>query len=94
MMPRNLDRRIETIFPVLDESLRNQLLGFLELQLSDTLRARQADAQGAYRFVDGRGKEAVDSQHRMIQWAKELFQQRGEEELKPLFQPARHRDEG
>jgi len=39
-MPRNLDRRVEIAFPVLDPGLRAQLAAILEVQLGDTVKAR------------------------------------------------------
>jgi polyphosphate kinase len=40
-MPRNLDHRVETAFPVLDPRLQVQIREVLELQLSDTVKARE-----------------------------------------------------
>jgi polyphosphate kinase len=39
-MPRNLDRRVEIAFPVLDPRLRAQLAAVLDVQLGDTVKAR------------------------------------------------------
>ena len=39
-MPRNLDRRVEIAFPVLDPGLRAQVAAVLEVQLGDTVKAR------------------------------------------------------
>jgi polyphosphate kinase len=39
-MPRNLDRRVEVAFPVLDLKLQAQLRNILDIQLADTLKAR------------------------------------------------------
>lgn len=39
-MNRNINRRIETAFPVEDEALRNELLQILELQVNDNVKAR------------------------------------------------------
>ena len=39
-MPRNLDRRVEIAFPVLDPGLRAQLAAILDVQLGDTVKAR------------------------------------------------------
>jgi polyphosphate kinase len=39
-MPRNLDRRVEIAFPVLDPALCAQLAAILDVQLGDTVKAR------------------------------------------------------
>jgi polyphosphate kinase len=45
-MPRNLDHRIEIGFPVLDPSLREAVREFLEVQLSDNVKARVIGPDG------------------------------------------------
>ncbi len=44
-MGRNLDRRIEVAFPVLDKDLKQELLEILEIQWSDRVKARWIDVQ-------------------------------------------------
>jgi len=49
VMPRNLDRRVETVCPVLDEGLRTYLKEqVLDLYLRDTARARVLQPDGSY----------------------------------------------
>jgi polyphosphate kinase len=45
-MPRNLDRRVEIAFPVLDPHLQAQIREILEVQLDDTVKARRILASG------------------------------------------------
>ena len=40
LLPRNLDGRIETVFPILDSKLRKQLVEIFEIQWSDNVKAR------------------------------------------------------
>ncbi|QZE14187.1 polyphosphate kinase 1 [Halosquirtibacter laminarini] len=40
-MPRNLNRRIEIACPVKDEVLKNELIDYLQIQLSDNVKARE-----------------------------------------------------
>ena len=42
-MPRNLDRRIEAAFPLLDPGLRTEIIAKLELQLRDNVKASVLD---------------------------------------------------
>jgi polyphosphate kinase len=48
-MPRNLDKRVELAFPVLDPALKTELRQILEIQLADTERARELQADGSSR---------------------------------------------
>ena len=43
-MERNMDRRVEVAFPLLDPTVKQELLDFLELQWRDNVKARVLDA--------------------------------------------------
>ena len=43
LLPRNFDSRIETIFPLLDKKLRQQLIDYFEIQWRDNVKARVLD---------------------------------------------------
>jgi polyphosphate kinase len=45
-MPRNLERRVELMFPVQDEKIRNELRDMLGAYFRDTSRARVLDSDG------------------------------------------------
>lgn len=61
-MPRNLDRRIELLFPVEDNACRQRVLEILEVELSDTIRSHIMNQDGTYHKMDLRGKTKLDSQ--------------------------------
>lgn len=61
-MPRNLERRVEILFPVEDESLKEKLKHILDGQLKDTEKAHVLNTKGIYEKVDRRGKEIYNSQ--------------------------------
>jgi polyphosphate kinase len=70
-MPRNLFRRIEVVFPVLDGRLRERIIAeVLALQLVDNVKARSLLATGEY-VIAARppGREAVRSQGRFMELA-------------------------
>jgi len=46
-MPRNLDHRVELAFPVLDPRLQSQIREVLEVQLTDTVKAREIQPDGS-----------------------------------------------
>ncbi len=62
LMPRNLDRRIELLFPVEDEKNKTRLISILDAYLKDTVKARILKNDGIYCRVDKRGKPIFDSQ--------------------------------
>lgn len=64
MMQRNLDRRVETIFPVMDPVLRKLIRhDVLALQLKDNVKARDLDSEGNYHLLLPKdGDEPVNSQ--------------------------------
>ena len=61
-MPRNLVRRVEIVFPVLDPEVKDQVMHIVEIQLEDTLKARILQPDGSYERVDLRGKEKLCAQ--------------------------------
>ena len=61
-MPRNLDRRVEILFPVENEELKEKLKHILDGQLKDTEKAHVLNAKGIYEKVDRRGKTIYNSQ--------------------------------
>ena len=48
LMTRNMDKRIEIAWPVLDSELREQILGYLDVSLSDTAKLRELMPDGSY----------------------------------------------
>lgn len=62
-MPRNLDKRVEILFPVEDENLKNEVLHILETQLSDNEKSHILQSDGSYEKTDRRGrKEVINAQ--------------------------------
>ena len=63
LMPRNLDRRVEVLVPILDASLRERIRSILELQLSDNQQAWKLTVSGDYeRLAPGEGELPINSQ--------------------------------
>ena len=71
-MPRNFDRRIETIFPILDGNVRDRITTELfDITLRDNTRARQLAANGRYSPVSQpEGKKDHRSQNEFMRIAK------------------------
>lgn len=70
-MPRNLDRRVEIIFPVEDEELKGKIKHILDVQLSDNLKAYRMNDDGEYVRIDRRGRKSLSSQKKFCQEAME-----------------------
>ncbi|MDD4159921.1 MAG: RNA degradosome polyphosphate kinase [Synergistaceae bacterium] len=62
LMERNLDRRVELMFPVYDEDLKERLKTILESCLKDNVKARELDKNGNYSRVNRRNKKPVHAQ--------------------------------
>ncbi|MCH9646675.1 MAG: polyphosphate kinase 1 [Deltaproteobacteria bacterium] len=64
LMPRNLDGRVEVLFPILDRALLKQIRNdVLFFHLKDNVKARRLQRDGTYRRVQPRKDEPViDSQ--------------------------------
>ncbi len=69
-MPRNLDRRVEIIFPVENEALMDEVRHILETQLSDNTKANILQPDGNYEKIDKRGKKLINSQESFCREAK------------------------
>ncbi|MCX4319337.1 MAG: RNA degradosome polyphosphate kinase [Lachnospiraceae bacterium] len=69
-MPRNLDRRVEIIFPVENEEIKKKVFHILEVELMDNTKAHVLNSQGQYEKIDKRGKTLVNSQEQFVKEAK------------------------
>ncbi len=69
-MPRNLDRRVEIIFPVENEEIKKKVFHILEVELMDNTKAHLLNSQGQYEKIDKRGKTLVNSQEQFVKEAK------------------------
>ena len=68
-MPRNLDKRVEIVFPVEDEVLKEEVFHILEVELEDNVKAHILQPDGSYEKPDKRGKILVNSQEQFCQEA-------------------------
>ena len=91
-MPRNLERRVEILFPVEEPTLKEELRRILDWQLADTVKAQVLKPDGSYERVDRRGKEKFNSQEAFCREAVRLAgEARGDDAVKSrVFIPERH----
>lgn len=69
-MTRNLYRRIEVCFPVLDSTLKASLVQVLDIYLKDNLKATWVTAGGNHNPVTGNKGKRLQAQASMYQWVK------------------------
>lgn len=69
-MPRNLERRVEILFPIEQGELKRKVYHILELQLKDNVKAHELMADGTYVKAEGK-KEKINCQEIFCQEARE-----------------------
>ncbi|MCG9876549.1 MAG: polyphosphate kinase 1 [Leptospiraceae bacterium] len=66
-MPRNFLRRIEVMFPILDDKNKDKIQKIINLQLKDNTSARVLQSDGSYiRLYPPKGKQAINAQVDMV----------------------------
>lgn len=65
MMTRNMIKRVEILFPVLDPNLVKRLKGIVDLQLNDGLKGRIQNNEGLYQYNDV-GNKHMNSQEMLM----------------------------
>ncbi len=71
-MPRNLDRRVEIMFPIEDEELKKKTQHILDCMLADNVKAHILKSDGTYERVDKRGKAPFCAQDNFCREAEAL----------------------
>ena len=71
-MPRNLLKRVEILFPILDERLKERVIYILETLLADTVKARIEKPDGTYERIERHGRDLVCAQDTFCEWAQGL----------------------
>ena len=88
-MPRNLDRRVEIVFPVEDEEIKEELKHILDLEFKDNVKAHLLQPDGSYVKQDKRGRTLVNSQMEFCKEATERARQKKDKpENSRVFIPA------
>lgn len=89
-MPRNLERRVEILFPVEDERLKGKVMHILEGQLKDNVKAHILQPDGSYEKVDRRGKIRYSSQEAFCEEAIREGEEKKEQKNSRVFIPETH----
>ncbi|MBE5935064.1 MAG: RNA degradosome polyphosphate kinase [Lachnospiraceae bacterium] len=86
-MPRNLDKRVEILFPVEDTVLKDELLDIMAKQLLDTERAHVMQPDGKYIKEKVDDKDKLDSQRHFVSMATSKNKKKKRNSKKRVFEP-------
>ncbi|MCM1088436.1 MAG: RNA degradosome polyphosphate kinase [Muribaculaceae bacterium] len=89
-MPRNLDRRVEIMFPIEKPELKEKVIHILNYQLQDTVKAHILLPDGSYEKV--KGVEKFSSQLEFCQEAKKVAKKQEEVANRRVFIPETHHE--
>lgn len=91
-MPRNLERRVEILFPIERAELKEKILRILQYQLQDNLKSHILQTDGSYEKIDKRGKVLFGSQAAFCEEAVREALEAKQEDVQDsrVFIPERH----
>ena len=69
-MTRNLSYRVETVFPIYDESIRKEIVEIMNMQLADNVKARTIDKHDQNKYRKGREELPIRSQSELYYYYK------------------------
>ncbi|MCI5650016.1 MAG: RNA degradosome polyphosphate kinase [Fusicatenibacter sp.] len=92
-MPRNLEKRVEIVFPVEDEQIHKEVMHILDIQLKDNVKASILQPDGRYVKPDKRGKLLINSQEYFCEEATRRAEQPKKETDERIFIPAESAEE-
>ena len=71
-MKRNLSRRVEVGFPILDKRLQEQFQKMIDLQWNDNVKARIIDKDQLNKYVDDKKDKKIRSQYEIYDFIRSL----------------------
>ncbi len=93
-MPRNLDKRVEIMFPIHDNALKMRVKHILSVQLADNVKSQLMQPDGSYIKISSSGKKThINSQETFCREAWAHWEKKKEikrEEGKHAFVPQRN----
>jgi polyphosphate kinase len=88
-MTRNLDRRVELLFPIEQSNLVQRVIDILHVYLNDNTKARILDSSGAYfRVQPAQDEPLINSQKFFTQLSIETTEKRQKETFAAPYKPA------
>ena len=90
-MPRNLERRVEILFPVLDAQLQKKLIHILDNQLKDNVKAQFLMQDGTYQKRDAKDETPFNAQEEFCkEYVQAASQKHKQEKAARTFIPEAH----
>lgn len=89
-MQRNLDRRVELVFPIENEDLRQRAFSILNLMLSDNRNMRMMHSDTIYTHIDKRGKAPCNCQTQFSRLAQDALNELAVQDSSKPFKPIRN----
>ncbi|WP_017381298.1 RNA degradosome polyphosphate kinase [Paenisporosarcina sp. TG-14] len=70
MMTRNMIKRVEILFPILDSDIKERIMNLILLQMKDTAKSREQDQNGEYLYQFPKNNEdIINSQEELLKLA-------------------------
>jgi polyphosphate kinase len=66
-MTRNMIKRVEILFPILDPFIKERIMNVILLQMLDTAKSREQDEHGEYHYCfPNKHEEIINSQEELL----------------------------
>ena len=99
LMTRNLNRRVEQLFPIEQPDLARRVLSIYRTLWDDNVKTRVLGADGTYSRVDRRGRASLDAQDyfavQATQWAEQQqsdSHKQNPNQFQPMLSPENQHD--
>ena len=74
MMKRNLDKRVEALFPIEDSDIKARVINMLKIMLEDNVNAREMNNKGEFhRVIPGKNAKLINSQSEFFDLAQKYY---------------------
>ncbi len=71
-MERNIDNRIEVMSPVRDPRIKQRIIDILNIQFTDTVKARRIDKEMSNNYVERGNRKKIRSQIAIYDYLKNV----------------------
>ena len=72
-MPRNLERRLELMTPIIDQGLKQKLYEILQLQINDNMLSWELGEDGKYTKVELNGNKAINNHNLLEDYINRIY---------------------